>query len=176
MLDDGQRAAAVLANVAPPDFVLTNAPLVPPAALPGEAGVVPFIQQQFASMPPREREALRFDVRQPLGLAAPAMSTQQRALLSELIDVYIGRLPDDLAAVERARFDAGGLAGVHFAWAGGAEPGEGHYYRLQAPGFLVEYDNTQDGANHVHAVWRSPDTDFGADALRLHASEHVARR
>jgi hypothetical protein len=59
---------------------------------------------------------------------------------------------------------------VHFAWAGSTARREGHYYRLQAPGFLVEYDNTQDGANHVHAVWRSPERDFGMDLLRSHAA------
>jgi hypothetical protein len=57
---------------------------------------------------------------------------------------------------------------VHFAWAGSDRPREGHYYRLQTPTFIVEYDNTQDGANHIHAVWRDPTRDFGIDPLRRH--------
>ena len=58
--------------------------------------------------------------------------------------------------------------GMTFAWAGGVEPGEGHYYRIQTPHFLFEYDNIQNNANHIHTVWRQFDGDFGADLLRLH--------
>jgi hypothetical protein len=57
---------------------------------------------------------------------------------------------------------------VHFAWAGGLEPGQGHYYRIQGPTFLLEYDNTQDKANHIHTVWRDLRNDFGEDALLQH--------
>ena len=64
--------------------------------------------------------------------------------------------------------------GMYFAWAGSMEPDDGHYYRIQTPHFLFEYDNTQNDANHIHAVWRSFDGDFGADLLRNHyeASRH----
>ncbi|NNF26159.1 MAG: DUF3500 domain-containing protein, partial [Gemmatimonadetes bacterium] len=57
---------------------------------------------------------------------------------------------------------------LYFAWAGGLEPGEGHYYRIHAPSFLIEYDNTQNDANHVHSVWRDLENDFGGDALAQH--------
>ena len=57
---------------------------------------------------------------------------------------------------------------MHFAWAGSLQPREPHYYRLQARTFVVEYDNTQDDANHVHTVWRDPAADFGAELLRDH--------
>ena len=57
---------------------------------------------------------------------------------------------------------------MYFAWAGGLEPGQGHYYRVQTPTFLFEYDNTQNDANHIHAVWRQFDGDFGEDLLRQH--------
>ena len=60
------------------------------------------------------------------------------------------------------------LDALHIAWAGGLEPGEGHYYRVHGPTLLAEYDNTQRGANHVHTVWRDPRHDFGVDALRAH--------
>ena len=66
---------------------------------------------------------------------------------------------------------ASGIDGIRFAWAGGMERGQPHYYRLQGPTFLVEYDNTQDGANHVHTVWRDFDGDFGEDLLRRHYRE-----
>ena len=97
----------------------------------------------------------------PEGLAAAGMLPQQRALLAGLLDQYLGRLPGPLAELERERAAGELLEAVHFGWAGGAERGQPHYYRLQGPRLLIEYDNVQDGANHVHSVWRDPEGDFG---------------
>ena len=97
----------------------------------------------------------------PEGLAAAGMLPAQRELLRELLGQYLGRLPDPLAAVEAERVAGDRLDSVHFAWAGGPEPGQPHYYRVQGPRLLIEYDNVQDGANHVHSVWRDPEGDFG---------------
>ncbi len=99
---------------------------------------------------------------------------QQEALWS-LLELYATRLEASLAASELAEIRAGGLDELRFAWAGGAEAGEPHYYRIQGPTFVVEYDNTQNDANHVHSVWRNFDRDFGRDPLREHlAAEHQA--
>jgi hypothetical protein len=174
LLTDEQRAQAVICDVAPPDFVLMNAPSVPQRALPGEAGsALPQVMDRMRALDAAAKEALAFDVEAPSGLASSRMTSAQQSLLGELIDVYIGRLPEPLATLERERVtgDRASGRGVHFAWAGSQRRREGHYYRLQAPGFLVEYDNTQDGANHVHAVWRNPQRDFGMDVL----AGHVAR-
>ena len=57
---------------------------------------------------------------------------------------------------------------MHFAWAGGTNPGEGNYYRVQGPTFLLEFDNTQNNAKHIHTVWRDFQGDFGEDLLRRH--------
>ncbi len=98
------------------------------------------------------------------------MSATQRSILSDLIGVYVDRLPNPLAEMERAKV---AREHVHFAWAGETERRRPHYYRLQGASFLVEYDNTQNDANHVHAVWRDADLDFGGDILREHIrSEH----
>ena len=97
----------------------------------------------------------------PAGLAAAGMLPQQRELLSGLLHQYLGRLPDPVAALEAERSTGEQLEAVHFGWAGGSEPGQPHYYRLQGPRLLVEYDNVQNGANHVHSVWRDPAGDFG---------------
>jgi hypothetical protein len=168
-LDGVQRRAAVICETAPPDFVLTNAPRVPDAALPGDLAP-PLLARLFDGMPQDRREAVRFERARPRGLPATALDARQRALLGELIDVYLDRLPEPLAQFERKQIE---LDAVHFAWAGEDKPRRPHYYRLQSPAFLVEYDNTQDGANHVHAVWRHPTNDFGYDALRAHvASDH----
>ncbi len=167
-LDTAQRAVAVLSDVAPPDFVLTNAPFVPDSSLPGDAGSIRPQLLRFDEMTVDEKQALRFERDAPRGLPASKMDVAQRKLLAELVDVYVERLPEGLASLERARIERDGGGNVHFAWAGSDRIREGHYYRLQSPAFLVEYDNTQDGANHVHAVWRDPARDFGGDPLRDH--------
>ena len=79
--------------------------------------------------------------------------------------MYLDRLRPELAAAETARLREGEL---HFAWAGPVRPGHGHYYRIQGPDLLVEYDNTQNGANHAHTVLRRPLSDFGDDVLAAH--------
>ncbi len=167
-LDSEQRRLAVICEVAPPDFVLTNSPYIPETSLPGEVGAVPVIQAQFNKLTPHERQALRFDRAAPIGLSANHMSNQQRRGLLDLINVYVERLPPTLAGLERARMEADGLGHVTFAWAGEERPRRPHYYRIQGRSFLAEYDNTQDDSNHVHAVWRDTERDFGADLLREH--------
>jgi hypothetical protein len=57
---------------------------------------------------------------------------------------------------------------MFFAWAGVEQRGGPHYYRIQAPAFLIEYDNTQNNANHIHSVWRDFNGDFGLDLLAMH--------
>ena len=104
----------------------------------------------------------------PAGLPASAMSDAQRAILFALIGEYVGNLRPDLATAQWKRIEAAGIEAVRFAWAGGTSLGEGHYYRVQGPAFVIEYDNTQNSANHVHSVWRDPSGDFGADLLRRH--------
>jgi hypothetical protein len=102
------------------------------------------------------------------GLAAGSMASQPRQILGRLIDVYVDRLPHELAAVELQKLHEAGLDAIHFAWAGPQNPGEPHYYRLHGPFFLVEYDNTQNNANHIHTVWRHFKDDFGEDLLHSH--------
>ena len=96
------------------------------------------------------------------------MTDAQRDKVVELIQVYLGRMRLDLAKAEFDRITAAGLDDIHFAWAGSAAPGEPHYYRIHGPTFLIEYDNTQNGANHIHSVWRDLTGDFGRDLLAEH--------
>ena len=173
-LDGDRRRQAIISEVAPPDFVLMNSPVVPDAALPGEIEAPPLLANIVAeakAMSSEQRDALRFERQRPRGLPASAMDANQRQLLSELIAVYVERLPEPLAGIEHERFERAGIEAVHFAWAGDTERRRPHYYRLQGPSFLVEYDNTQNDVNHLHSVWRDPDRDFGSDVLR----EHVRR-
>ena len=106
----------------------------------------------------------------PDGLKYSAMTPAQRDLLMKVIDAYAGLMTPDVAAQRMARLKAGGLENIGFAWAGPVERGALHYYRVQGPTFLIEFDNTQNQGNHVHSIWRDFNGDFGRDVLR----EHIA--
>lgn len=104
----------------------------------------------------------------PDGLAFAQMNREQGEALLKLIKEYIYRYREEIADDDWKKIKAAGLDKIFFAWAGGTEKGQPHYYRVQGPTFLLEYDNTQNNANHVHAVLRSFDGDFGEDILQKH--------
>ncbi len=112
----------------------------------------------------------------PAGLSTSEMTAPQVAQLRKLLEVYAGRLSPTLAAKQLARIDEAGFGALHFGWAGGDSPGEAHYYRVHGPTVLVEYDNTQSQANHIHTVWRDLENDFGGDLLRAHYARHPHAR
>jgi hypothetical protein len=112
--------------------------------------------------------AAQVDPLSPAGLSVERLDATQRALFVRVIDEYLARMADDLAATRRARLETTDFGQVTFAWAGSIEPGQPHYYRVQGPTFLIEFDNTQNNANHVHSVWRDFEGDFGRDLLRDH--------
>ncbi len=116
---------------------------------------------------PRAQPAL-----QPLGVAAASLGPTPRALLGELVALYLDRLVPELAGREADRIAAGEL---YFAWEGPGTPGTRHYYRVQGDDLLIEYDNTQPDGNHAHTVLRRPRSDFGDDILAVHYGQaHVA--
>ena len=103
------------------------------------------------------------------GIPASRLTGEQREMLMGVIGEYVGNMEARAAHAWMARIrDEISPDELYFAWAGSPEPGEGHYYRVHAPPFLIEYDNTQGNANHVHSVWRDLENDFGGDALRRH--------
>ena len=104
---------------------------------------------------------------QPSGLSAAKMNGRQKELLQALLDEYAHNMPEQIA---QQRLDQIKKAGnnMFFAWAGVEQKGGPHYYRVQAPAFLIEYDNTQNNANHIHSVWRDYEGDFGLDLLKQH--------
>ena len=104
---------------------------------------------------------------QPSGLSASKMNAHERELLTAIIEEYAHSFPDDVA---QFRLDQAKKAGnnLYFAWAGVEQRGGPHYYRIQSPTFLIEYDNTQNNANHIHTVWRDFDGDWGRDLLKEH--------
>ncbi|HLZ71390.1 MAG TPA: DUF3500 domain-containing protein [Dehalococcoidia bacterium] len=181
-LDAEQRAVAVIAPAAPWDLVIGNRPTVAEGMTPPLGWEIFREQYDDAGMEERRRrhertiaalgvtaeqiEAFRYS-KTAKGLPAARMNAAQKQLLAALLHQYTDRMPEEIAARERERV-SGVLDQVSFAWAGGAERRQPHYYRLQGPRLLVEYDNTQDGANHIHSVWRDPEGDFGADLLAQH--------
>jgi len=104
---------------------------------------------------------------QPSGLLASKMTSKQRELLQNLLDEYCYNMPEQIAQTREDQIKKAG-GNIYFAWTGVEEPGGPHYYRIQAPTFLVEFDDTQNGANHIHSVWRDFEGDFGLDLLKEH--------
>src|SRR5215510_8511810 len=111
---------------------------------------------------------IKADPLKPEGVPAGQMNKQQKALLGKLIDEYLARMPQDVAEERSKKMREAGFDKIYFGWAGGVNKGDPHYYRVQSPTFLIEYDNTQNNANHIHTVWRDFNGDFGEDLLREH--------
>jgi len=107
----------------------------------------------------------------PVGITADAMTPAQRDMLMKVVDTYISKMANDIAAERTAKLRKAGLEKIAFAWAGDAERGKKHYYRIQGPTFLIEHDNSQNDGNHIHSIWRDFNGDFGRDLLR----EHIAQ-
>ena len=147
-LSPEQRVLAVIAEEAPNDILTAAEPHV--------------AKERFST---------------PQGIPFEKLNEEQKKLLLDLVGTFTARYrPEILQQIDEHAPIANG-AGMHFAWAGGVEPGQGHYYRIQTPDYLFEYDNVQGSANHIHTVWRELDGDFGADLLRQHyeTSPHHAR-
>lgn len=104
---------------------------------------------------------------EPAGLAYADMNEAQQGQLMDLVSEYVHRVPRDVAELRLERIEKEGRRTLHFAWAGELSEGP-HYYRIHGPSFLVEYDNTQNNANHIHSVWRDIQDDWGEDLLRRH--------
>jgi len=119
------------------------------------------------------KDIITFDSRkaalsgQPNGLPFSKMTAKQKELLTDLVTVYASNFPPQIAdtRMDQYRKTQGSL---FFAWSGGIEPGDPHYYRVQTPAFVIEYDDTQNDANHIHSVWRDFEGDFGLDLLAQH--------
>ncbi len=112
--------------------------------------------------------ARKVTVGAPEGVPAAKLNAAQSELLTKLVKEYLFRHRADVAEQDLKKIQASGWEKLHFAWAGDFERGQPHYYKVQGPTFLLEYDNTQNNANHVHSVWRDFEGDFGVDVLRLH--------
>ena len=184
-LDPEQLDPALLLDRAPADIVMGNRTFLADGDVMPDMGAVwrgrfvePRLRNYIDMIHEREEGLSGYDADDyralsltvaPKGVAAASMSDGQRAILRRLLHTFYGRVPIEIADAETEFYavDAN-LDGVHFAWAGGASRGERHYFRVQGARILIEYDNTQRGGNHCHAVWRDPVADFGLDVLYEH--------
>jgi Protein of unknown function (DUF3500) len=105
---------------------------------------------------------------QPVGIFARDMTHEQKTVLNKLIVAYLLSMPPAIAKTRMKKITTEDMNSIRFGWAGGTEPGKPHYYRVQGKTFLIEFDNTQNNANHIHTVWRDFNGDFGRDLLREH--------
>nr|WP_299069309.1 DUF3500 domain-containing protein [uncultured Allomuricauda sp.] len=103
-----------------------------------------------------------------VGISVSELTDNQQQLISELIFEYLSAMPEELAKMRMENLKKEEFGNIHFGWAGETEIGKPHYYRIQGETFLVEFDNTQENANHIHSVWRDFDGDFGRDLIKEH--------
>lgn len=106
------------------------------------------------------------------GIRFSKLNDAQKKQIKQIVRLYVNRHRPEIAREDLKKIEAAGWDEVLFAWAGPEKRGEGHYYRVQGPTFLLEYDNVQNGANHIHAVYRDFKSDFGADLLKAHYAKH----
>lgn len=99
-----------------------------------------------------------------VGLSVAKMTDDQKKLMRDLLTEYLQNMPPDVEKERRAKINEAGMDAITFAWWGSSEKNERHYYRIQGPTFLVEYNNTQNDANHVHSYWRNLSGDFNLPA------------
>jgi len=137
-LDESQKKKAIIADRAPADIITGN-----------------------------DRKAM---INDPRGILYSELNSSQQNLFIQLLSVYIHRYTNLFAATMMREIEEAGLNNLRFAWAGDKQTGIGHprYYRIQGPTIIIEYDNTQNNANHVHTVVRDLKNDFGGDELLDH--------
>ena len=184
-LDDESRAKALVSAVAPADLVGSNRPSLAvghrPLPIPsifrqrfeGQLAALVANMQSGAEatlgLQDHHLDAVCFTT-EPKGIPATELNAAQVEILRALIGCYLDRLPDTLAD-QQAGLVEREFKHLAFLWAGGSERHEPHYYRIQGQRLFIEYDNTQRGANHIHAVWRDLANDFGGDVLARHYAQ-----
>ena len=178
-LPSALRANAIISDVPPPDIVMANrarivdgASPIPAAQLMGRAMTVERQAQidewhKKLGLTAHHFELFRYSTT-PKGVPAGVMPEDARRRFRDLLRQYVDRMPAAIARVEMEKLTGAAFDALHFAWAGPVESGRAHYYRLQGPRLLVEYDKVQREANHIHSVWRDPQGDFGYDILARH--------
>lgn len=168
-LTHAQREEAIIHSKPPADFVTRTVETIGEVEYPAYHGV----GRRDAMITDVDRKALAYFRAHPRGVRVGDLSTAQRTQFDDLLALFVERARPGLVGFEMDRITAaGGVEELRFAWAGGTSVDQPHYFRIQGPVTLVEFDNAEDNANHVHSVWRDPSNDFGADLLMQHHLAH----
>jgi hypothetical protein len=109
---------------------------------------------------------------EPKGISYKLLSDSEKKIFMDLLNVYVKNYQLGFSNKLMDKITKAGIDNLSFAWAGSTTPGNGNYYRIQGPMLLIEYDNTQNNANHVHTVVRDLTNDFAEDILREHYRQH----
>ena len=169
-LDAAQRQAAIIHHRPPPDLAARMVPRIGEVERPDPV----FNPEPDYVISEDERDILSYVRSGPKGIPGSALSRVQLDDLAALVGSFARRLPDEVAGAQLHQLEQAGLDNLSFAWAGGTEPGQRHYFRVQGPALLIEHDNTQGNGNHIHSAWRNPADDFGDDVLAEHYRLHHA--
>jgi hypothetical protein len=169
-LDPAQRQAAIIHHRPPPDLAARMVPRIGAVERPDPV----FAPEPDYVISEDERDILSYVRAGPKGIPGADLSQAQLDDLAALVGSFARRLPDDVAGARLHELEQAGLDRLCFAWAGGTEPGQRHYFRVQGPTLLIEHDNTQGNGNHIHSAWRDPADDFGDDVLAEHYRQHHA--
>ncbi|MFD4903415.1 DUF3500 domain-containing protein [Streptomyces sp. NPDC058411] len=168
-LAGSQQQQAIIHHKPPADFVTRTVETIGEVEYPAYHGV----GRRDAMITDEDRKALAYFRAHPRGIRVGDLSATQRGHFDELLARFVERARPGLVGFEMDRIAAaGGVEELRFAWAGGRSIDLPHYFRIQGPVTLVEFDNAEDNANHVHSVWRDPSNDFGADLLMQHHLDH----
>jgi hypothetical protein len=160
-LDDAQRETAIIHPVSPPDFATgcrSRIDAVERPALHGDG-------RRDVLITDVDADALRYEADRPRGVAVGEMGPAARERFEALLGCYLGRAAPAWRELEEKRIADAGFENLHFAWAGAEDYESGHYYRIQGPVTLIEFNNTEGDANHIHSVWRDPARDFARDLI-----------
>ena len=160
-----QQAEAVIHDKPPADFVTRTVPRIGEVKYPAYHGV----GRRDAMITDDDRRALAYFRAHPRGIRVGGLSPDQRTRFDDLLATFVHRARAGLVDAEMDRIAAaGGVEELHFAWAGGTSIEQPHYFRIQGGATLIEFDNAEDDANHVHSAWRDPSNDFASDLLLQH--------
>jgi hypothetical protein len=163
-LDEHQQRTAIIHTVAPPDYATRQVARIGRIEYPDLIDLgIPWYEITEA-----DQQALRFSKDEPAGVCASDLTTAQADSLLLLVDGFLGRMPEELAAQHRRRVERDGLDQLYFCWAGQTHRGAPHYFRVQGSHLLIEFDNAIDNGDHIHSVIRDYRNDLGFDLLRDH--------
>ena len=126
---------------------------------------------QFSKKAPKDiftNNSLKISKLDPLGLSFNDLNVMQKKIFLKLLNVYIDNYQFGFAKDFRKKIQKAGIENLHFAYAGNFNNSEGYYYRIQGPMLIIEYDNIQNNANHVHSVVRDLTNDWGEEILKNH--------